>query len=317
MMIEVDGLTKNYGRIAALSDIRFKVGIGEVVGFLGPNGAGKSTTMNIISGYSRPTEGTVLIDGYDVADDPIEVKKRIGYLPEVPPLYGELTVDEFLRFVSRIKGIEKKDRENQIANVCHLVDVADVRTRLIGNLSRGYKQRVGLAQALLGDPSVLILDEPTIGLDPQQIIEMRDLIKFLSNNRTILLSSHILTEVSAVCSRVLIINKGRIVGEGTPSELSRKILSQDRLLIRVRGPADEVVECARAVEGVASANQVPAQEDDAVDIVVEADGNIDIRDRLCAALWKRGFTIRLMRPEGSSLEEAFLQLTSNHTRGNG
>ncbi|MBT3273969.1 MAG: ABC transporter ATP-binding protein [Spirochaetales bacterium] len=310
-MIKVTELSKNYGRISAIANVCFTIEKGEVVGFLGPNGAGKSTTMNIITGYVSPSEGRVVIGGYSVADNPTEAKTKVGYLPETPPLYGELTVNEYLKFVSRIKGIGKNEQKAQISETCDLVGINAVKSRLIRNLSRGYKQRVGMAQALIGNPPVLVLDEPTIGLDPQQMSEIRNVIKLLSKDRTILLSSHILSEVSAVCNRVLIINKGRIVGEGTPQELSRRISNSGSLQLRICGEADDVLKSIRAVEGVSSIKQIPSQENDTVDLIVESQKNLDLRDQLFSAICDGGFTIRMMAPVRSSLEEVFLQLTAD------
>ncbi len=266
--------------------------------------------MNIITGYISPTSGTVSIEGYDITNEPYEAKKQIGYLPEIPPLYDELTTREFLKFICNVKGIDKSKSSARIDEVAGMLDISDVISRLLKNLSRGYRQRVGIAQALLGDPPVLILDEPAVGLDPQQIIEIRSLIKELGKDRIILLSSHILSEVNSICTRLLIINKGKIVAKGTAEELSRKFLGQDRLLLRVRGTEEKVMECVRAVAGVAAVTQIASSEPGTVEIVIEVDENVDVRDNLCSAICKEGFTIRLMRPEESSLEQIFLQLTT-------
>ena len=220
-MIEVNNLTKQYGQHKAVDNISFKVEKGEILGFLGPNGAGKSTTMNIITGYISATEGTVKVDGFDILEQPGEVKKRIGYLPELPPLYMDMTVEEYLTFVCNIKKVSVHKQKEMLGKVMNAVKITDMRKRLIKNLSKGYKQRVGLAQAMIGEPQVLILDEPTVGLDPKQIIEIRNVIKSLGKDHTIILSSHILSEVSAVCDRVLIINKGKIVAIDTPENLAK------------------------------------------------------------------------------------------------
>ena len=231
-MIEVNNLVKNYGKYQAVRGISFKVENGEILGFLGPNGAGKSTTMNMITGYISATEGTVTIDGYDILKNPMEAKRRIGYLPEIPPVYMDMTVTEYLKFVSELKGVNKKAIKPMLEDIMEKIKITHVSGKLIKNLSKGYRQRVGLAQALVGYPDVLILDEPSVGLDPKQIIEIRDVIKELGKTHTIILSSHILSEVSAVCSRVMIINKGKIVAEDTPERLSDR-LSSDRYRIRV------------------------------------------------------------------------------------
>ena len=232
-MIKIKNLTKKYGSIYAVRDLTFEVNKGEIIGFLGPNGAGKSTTMNILTGYIPSTSGEVTVGGYNIMDDPMEVKKRVGYLPEIPPLYLEMRVIEYLNFVADLKRVKKKDRKDQINSIMQRLKIDDVKNRKIQNLSKGYKQRVGLAQALIGNPEVLILDEPTVGLDPRQIIEIRELIKSLGDDHTIILSSHILSEVSAVCSRVIIINKGEILAVDTPSNLANRLDNKKRLQVKV------------------------------------------------------------------------------------
>ena len=232
-MIEIQNLTKDYGRIRAIDDVSFTVGKGEIVGFLGPNGAGKTTTMNIITGFISSTSGSVRVAGYDILENPVEGKRHIGYLPEQPPLYPDMTVSEFLDFCADLKKVTAREWKNQKKDIMELVKITHVSHRLIKNLSKGYKQRVGLAQALVGSPDVLILDEPTVGLDPKQIMEIRKLIKALGKNHTIILSSHILPEVSAVCDRVIIINKGRIAAIDTPENLSKKLSDFSRFTITV------------------------------------------------------------------------------------
>ena len=308
-MISIEGLTKKYGDHIALSDVGFTVRPGEVVGFLGPNGAGKTTTMNIIAGYVQPSSGTVSVDGYDVRRDPIEVKKRIGYLPEMAPLYGHLTIDEHLRFVCQVRDVEPSERDSHISSICDALGLTGMGGRLIRNLSRGYRQRVGMAQALIGDPPVLILDEPTVGFDPQQMIEMRRLIRSLSGEHTIILSSHILSEVSAVCDRVVIINEGKIVAEDTPENLARRQFGKSRLLVRARGPANEVVDKIRVIPGVVTAHSEDERELGTTDVVVEAESGLDVRDSLSMALCKAGMPILMMRPRESDLERIFLDLT--------
>lgn len=309
-MIQVEKVTKKYGQHLAASNLNFTVNKGEVLGFLGPNGAGKSTTMNIITGYISATEGTVKIDGFDVLEKPEEVKKRIGYLPEFPPLYPEMTVKEYLDFVSGIKKVSKSQKNKDMEKIMDLVKISDVKKRLIKNLSKGYKQRVGFAQALIGNPPVLILDEPTIGLDPKQIIEIRNLIKDLGKEHTIILSSHILPEVSAVCERVIIINKGEIVASGTPDSLSKHLNSTSRLSLRVAGPERSVLKVLNEIQGVKLAEFNGIREIDTVDVVVEADKEVDIRRSLFFALSRAQYPILQMKSMDLSLEDIFLQLTT-------
>ena len=309
-MIQVEKLTKKYGQHIAAKNLNFTVNKGEVLGFLGPNGAGKSTTMNIITGYISATEGTVRIDGYDVLEKPEEVKKRIGYLPEFPPLYTEMTVKEYLDFVSDIKKVSKAQKAKDMEKIMDLVRIADVRKRLIKNLSKGYKQRVGFAQALIGNPPVLILDEPTIGLDPKQIIEIRNLIKDLGKEHTIILSSHILPEISAVCERVIIINKGEIVASGTPDSLSKHLDNSSRLSLRVAGPEKSVIKVLNDVPGVKLAEYNGTKEQDTVDVLVEGDKDVDIRKPLFFALSRAQYPILHMKSMDLTLEEIFLQLTT-------
>jgi ABC-2 type transport system ATP-binding protein len=309
-LIQVEKLTKKYGQHLAAKNLNFTVNKGEILGFLGPNGAGKSTTMNIITGYISATEGTVKIDGYDVLEKPEEVKKRIGYLPEFPPLYTDMTVNEYLDFVCGIKKVGKIQKNNDMEKIMDLVRIADVRKRLIKNLSKGYKQRVGFAQALIGNPPVLILDEPTIGLDPKQIIEIRNLIKELGREHTIILSSHILPEVSAVCERVLIINKGEIVASGTPDSLSKHLNNSSRLSLRVAGPEKSVLKVLNDIPGVKLAEYNGTKEQETIDVLVEADKDVDIRKPLFFALSRAQYPILQMKSMDLTLEEIFLQLTT-------
>ena len=249
-MIEIQNLTKRYGQIKAVNNLNFTVEKGEILGFLGPNGAGKSTTMNIITGYIPSSEGTVKVCGYDIMENPKEVKKRVGYLPEQPPVYMDMTVDDYLSFAADLKLVDKKLKRNQISDIMELVKIGDHRNRLIKNLSKGYKQRVGLAQALIGSPEVLVLDEPTVGLDPKQIIEIRKLIKALGKDHTIILSSHILPEVSAVCERVVIINKGEICAIDTPDNLSKGFGTASKLSVTVAGPKSSVINTIKEIYGI-------------------------------------------------------------------
>lgn len=309
-MIQVENLTKKYGDHLAVDNISFAVEKGEILGFLGPNGAGKSTVMNIITGYISATDGTVKVDGYDILEEPEKVKSRIGYLPELPPLYGDMTVIEYLNFVSDIKGVGKEERQEDIKQVMDLVGIDNVKGRLINNLSKGYRQRVGLAQAILGNPEVLILDEPTVGLDPKQIIEIRNLIKDLGKEHTVILSSHILPEVSAVCDRVIIIDKGKIVASDTPENLSRRIGDSSKLFLRVAGPEKQVVKLLDNISGVKQAINQGSREPDTVDVIVEADKDIDIRKPVFNRLSEAGYPLLMMKPIDLTLEDIFLHVTT-------
>ncbi|HVP17587.1 MAG TPA: ABC transporter ATP-binding protein [Spirochaetia bacterium] len=307
-MIQVENVTKKYGQRVAVDHLDFLVNKGEILGFLGPNGAGKSTTMNIITGYLSATEGSVKLDGHDILEEPEVVKRQIGYMPELPPVYVEMTVHDYLSFVSDIKGVPRSRRRENMDNAMERTRTTDVSGRLIKNLSKGYKQRVGLAQALIGTPPVLILDEPTIGLDPQQIIEIRNLIRELGKEHTIILSSHILPEVQAVCTRVLIINKGKIVASDTPENLSRGLVGDNRLTLRIAGPERDVLALIRGVNDVVKAEAVGSREPDTVDIVVEAGRESDIRRPLFHALARAGYPILMMKTMDLTLEDIFLNL---------
>jgi ABC-2 type transport system ATP-binding protein len=309
-LIEVQNVTKRYGQHVAVDHINFTVNKGEILGFLGPNGAGKSTTMNIITGYISATEGTIKVDGYDILENPLEVKKRIGYLPEFPPLYMDMTVEEYLEFVSNIKKVDVNNKKKTLDKVTELTGIGDVRGRLIKNLSKGYKQRVGVAQAMIGNPEVLILDEPTVGLDPKQIIEIRNLIKELGKEHTIILSSHILPEVSAVCERVIIINKGQLVASDTPENLSRRIGDSSKLILRVSGPDKQVLKTIREIQGVKYADIQGNKEPDTVDILVESQKDIDIRKSLFFAMSRAQYPILMMKSMDMTLEDIFLHVTT-------
>ena len=278
-MIEVTNLTKRYGRQTAVDGVSFRVEKGEIMGFLGPNGAGKTTTMRILTCYLPPTDGTARVAGYDVFQAPIEVKKRVGYIPETPPLYPDMTVQEFLDFCSKIKGVASRDRKAKIDDAIEKCRVGDVRDKLIAKLSKGYRQRVGLAQAILNNPDVLILDEPTAGLDPKQIIETRELIRSLAGSHTVILSTHILPEVSMTCGRVVIINKGRVVAEDTPDNLTRRLKGAGTIRVEARGEAASVLEAVRAVPGVLAAHPRGGH-DGAVIVDVEAEAGRDVRAEL-------------------------------------
>ena len=307
-MIQVESVTKKYGQRIAVDHLDFLVNKGEILGFLGPNGAGKSTTMNIITGYLSATEGAVKLDGHDILEEPQEVKRQIGYMPEQPPLYMEMTVGSYLSFVADIKGVARSRRRENIDKAMERTMITDIRGRLIKNLSKGYKQRVGLSQALIGTPPVLILDEPTIGLDPQQIIETRNLIRELGKEHTIILSSHILPEVQAVCTRVLIINRGKIVASDTPENLSRGLVGDNRLTLRVAAPERDVLAVVRGVADVVTASALGSREPDTVDVVVEAEKEKDIRRAVFNALARAGYPILMMKTMDLTLEDIFLNL---------
>ncbi len=309
-MIEVKNLTKSYGKGKALDNVSFIVNKGEILGFLGPNGAGKSTTMNIITGYISATEGTVTIDGFDNVTNSMECKKTVGYLPEQPPLYMDMTVDEYLNFVCDIKKV-KEDRAAHIGGILKLVGIEDVHGRLIKNLSKGYKQRVGIAQALIGNPEILILDEPTVGLDPKQILEIRNVIKELGKNRTIILSSHILPEISAICERVIIINKGKIVAEDTPENLSKKLTNDNKFVIRVAGAKRDIESALGTVSGVISVDSLGQKENGSFDYIIESEKDVDVRAKLFEVLAKRDLPILMVKAVDMSLEDIFLQITES------
>ena len=309
-MIEVSNLTKKYGDHIAVDHLSFRVEKGQIYGFLGPNGAGKSTTMNIITGYLAATEGTVTIDGKDVQKDPEEAKRAIGYLPELPPLYVDMTVREYLDFVAELKKVPKKERKQQIDEVMEMTQITDMQQRLIRNLSKGYRQRVGLAQAVLGYPEVIILDEPTVGLDPKQIIEIRDLIQSLGKKHTVILSSHILSEVSAVCDYVMIIAKGQLVASDTPENLSKLMLGSNTVTCTVHGTRKQLVPALNALDAKEiQYENTPNEEQIKVKITTEKDK--DIREELFYALAKANCPILELTSSSMSLEDVFLELTDD------
>jgi ABC-2 type transport system ATP-binding protein len=310
-MIEVSGLTKSYGSNRGITDVSFFVPEGQIVGFLGPNGAGKTTTMNIITGYMLPDEGNVTIAGLDIVNRPLQAKRHIGYLPEQPPLYHGMTVEEYLDFVYELKGVKTESQPEHIRQICELTGLTDVFRRVIAHLSKGYKQRVGLAQALIGDPDVLILDEPTVGLDPRQIVEIRNVIKEMGKRRTIILSTHILSEAATVCERVLVISGGTIVADDKPERLIESISGQRRLIVRIAGQKDDVLNILRAQTGVKNADALGEKEPDSHDFLVESEEGTDIRKPLFGALADAGCPILMMRPHDVSLEDVFLELTGD------
>ena len=307
-MIEVKSLSKRYGSTYAVDDISFTVNDGEILGFLGPNGAGKTTTMNILTGYLSSTSGEAKINGIDILENPIEAKKQIGYLPELPPLYLDMKVSEYLNFVYDLKKCTLP-RESHIEEICRLVKIDNVYGRVIKNLSKGYKQRVGVAQALIGNPKVLILDEPTVGLDPKQIIEIRTLIKSLGKSHTVILSSHILPEVSAVCDRIVVINKGKIVADGTAEDLSKTLSADHRLTVRIAGAERNIYSLLSGIPEVESVRCLGQKEEGAYDFTIEAKEGVDIRYELFKRLSERNMPLLSSRSMEMSLEDIFLKLT--------
>ena len=313
-VIEIAGFTKKYGNKTAVNNISFSVQKGEILGFLGPNGAGKSTTMNMLTGYISADGGTASVCGYNILTQPNEAKQKIGYLPEQPPLYFDMTVTEYLNFVYNLKKATA-DRKSHLTEVMATVGLTNVKDRLIKNLSKGYKQRVGLAQALIGDPKILILDEPTVGLDPQQIIEIRNLIKGLGKKHTIIFSSHVLSEVSAVCERVLIINKGKIVATDTPDNLSKQLQGANRLQIRVAAPEKTASKIVRDIQGIKSVQFQGEREEGTSDFIVETGADLDVRKTVFNGVARSGYPLLMMRPLDMSLEEIFLKLTHTEKEG--
>lgn len=307
-MIEVRNLTKHYGDKIAVNDISFTVEDGEILGFLGPNGAGKSTTMNMLTGYISSTSGTALINGIDILDDPIKAKANIGYLPEIPPLYIDMTVKSYLNFIFDLKKC-KLPRKAHLSDICELCKVTDVKDRIIKHLSKGYKQRVGLAQALIGNPPVLVLDEPTVGLDPKQIIEIRNLIKKLGRTHTVILSSHILSEIQAVCDRVIIINKGEIAADDTADNLSKKISADHRLIVRIEGKKDEILYELRKIPGIKYVRADMEREPGVYEYEMEAEEGTDLRREVNKVVQEHGWTILLMKSSELTLEDIFLKIT--------
>ena len=310
-MISVSGLTKSYGKNRGIDDISFTIPEGQIVGFLGPNGAGKTTTMNIITGYMTADSGTVTINEIDMVKQPIDAKKHIGYLPEQPPLYHSMTVKEYLDFAYELKNVQAESRKEHISGICDIIGLGDVYTRVIGHLSKGYKQRVGLAQALIGDPEVLVLDEPTVGLDPRQIVEIRNVIKDMGKKRTIILSTHILPEVSAICERVLVISNGVIVADDKPENLEIATKSNSSLQIRIAGPDGIVKSLLNEIDGVKSAKSIGEIETDSFDYLIESNQGEDVRKKIFGELASKGFPILMMRPQSDSLEDIFLELTKS------
>jgi ABC-2 type transport system ATP-binding protein len=309
-LIEIKNITKRYGDKLAVDDVSFNINDGEILGFLGRNGAGKTTTMNIVTGYISSNAGSVKLDGIDILENPREFKRQIGYLPEQPPLYMEMTVKDYLHFVCDIKGVLRNKQASHIDDIIDLVKIGDVYGRMIKNLSKGYKQRVGLAQALVGNPKVVIMDEPTVGLDPRQIIDIRRLIKELGKHHTVVLSSHILPEVADVCERVVIINKGKIVASDLLSNLTSGMNEAAHLSIRVHGDEKQTLRILKSVPGVTYAQSMGVKEADSCDFIVESSNRMDVRRPLFVALAKAGRPIIMLKPMEFTLEDIFLRVTA-------
>lgn len=310
-VIDVKNLVKQYGDHVAVNDLTFHVDKGQIYGFLGANGAGKSTTMNMMTGYLAPTGGTIVINGHDIMEEPEAAKASIGYLPEIPPLYVDMTVLEYLDFCAELKKLPKATRESQVDQVIELVHIEDVANRLIKNLSKGYRQRVGLAQAILGMPPVIILDEPTVGLDPRQIIEIREIIRGLGKDHTVILSSHIMQEVSAVCDHVMIIAKGKLVATGSPEELSKMLAGDNTYRMTIKGEKETIETALKKIPEIRSVSFSDSSEEGCLDVVVKADESKDIREDMFMELAASRCPVMQMSHENVSLEDIFLELTEN------
>jgi len=309
-LIEVQNLTKVYGSKTAVENVSFKIRNGRIYGLLGPNGAGKSTTMNIMTGCLSPTEGTVLINGYDICDQPIEAKRQIGYLPEQPPLFGDMTPAEYLTFVAEAKGVADDLIDRQVKEAMNLTDLTGVKDRLIRNLSKGYRQRVGIAQAILGSPDIVIMDEPTVGLDPQQLKEIRALIRKLGTKHTVILSSHILTEISELCDHVIIISDGHVVADSSMAELEAQVSSDTVLNMSIKGDEAGIREVLGTIPGVLDVVVLPAPNKKTVVLKVTTEGQGDLRDDIFFAMAERRYAVVSMERSEHSLEEIFLSLTA-------
>ncbi len=313
-MIEVKNLSKHYGEKKAVNNISFQVKDGEILGFLGPNGAGKSTTMNMLTGYISSTSGQAIINGIDIMENPKKAKSNIGYLPEIPPIYPDMTVDAYINFVFDLKKC-KLSRKKHIDEIYDLVKIRDVKDRIIKHLSKGYKQRVGLAQALVGNPSVLILDEPTVGLDPKQIIEIRSLIKKLGKNHTVILSSHILSEIQAVCDRIVIINKGTVVADGTSEELSEHLTNDHKVIAQIEGPREEVYKAIRTMDKVVSVVADMQRGEKVYEYEIETKPDYDIRKPLNNLVRDKGWYLMMLQPNSLTLEDVFLKIVMGEHDG--
>ena len=307
-MIEVKNVTKKYGKVTAVDDISFTINDGEIVGLLGPNGAGKSTTMNMLTGFIEQTSGTIIIDNYDMLKKPKKARKEIGYMPERVPLYTDLTVKEFVRYMAEIKKVDRKERKEKVEKIIEQTGLKDVQKKLIKNLSRGYKQRVSMAGALVGEPKILILDEPTVGLDPKQITEIRNLIKELGKTHTVILSSHILSEVSQICNKVIIINKGKIVAIDTPEHLEDKVTNNNCLYVTVEDTENKMKDIKDKIKDIEKVELVEENEDGTKEYMIEAKQDVDLRKTIFSEFAKENITIFEMKKADTTLEDAFMKL---------
>lgn len=307
-MIQVEDITKRYGTFTAVDKINFEIEEGEVVGFLGPNGAGKSTTMNMITGFIESTSGRILVDGYDISKKPKKAKRQIGYMPEGVPLYGDLTAKEFVTYMAELKGVKRKERKAMVQKALEDTGLIEVQNQLTRNLSRGYKQRVSLAGALVSNPKVIILDEPTVGLDPKQVTEIRALIKELGKDHTVILSSHILSEVSQICNRVIIINKGKIVAVDTPENLEKKVIKDNAVYVTVEDPENKIETVKAKLENVQEIKLVAENDDNTKKYIITAEEDVDLRKNIFETFAKEGITIFEMKKIDATLEDAFMQL---------
>ena len=310
-MIEVKNVTKKYGNFIAVDNINFNIKEGEIVGLLGPNGAGKSTTMNMITGFIEPTDGEIIVDGYDILKKPKKAKKQIGYMPEGVPLYNDLTVKEFVNYMADLKLVEKKQKKEKVQKIIEQTNLQEVQNKLIRNLSRGYKQRVSMAGALVGEPKILILDEPTVGLDPKQITEIRNLIKSLGKDHTIILSSHILSEVSQICEKVIIINKGKIIAIDTPKNLEEKVKNKNQITVTVEDKQDKINEVTKEIEGIKEIKLVKDNEDGTKEYAIISEENEDVRKEIFEKYAKNNITIFELKKNEATLEDAFMKLIEN------
>ncbi len=307
-MIQVENVTKRYGSFTAVNNISFEIDEGEVVGFLGPNGAGKSTTMNMITGFIEPSEGKIIVDGYDISKKPKKAKRQIGYMPEGVPLYSDLTVKEFVTYMAELKGCESKTKKEKVQKVLEETGLVDVQNKLTKNLSRGYKQRVSMAGALVGDPKVIILDEPTVGLDPKQVTEIRTLIKKLGKNHTVILSSHILSEVSQICDKVIIINKGKIIAIDTPENLENKVVDENSIYVTVEDSEEKMSNIKDKLSQVKEIKLIAKNEDKTKKYIIIGEKNVDLRKDIFETFAKEGITIFEMKKADATLEDAFMKI---------
>ena len=307
-MIEVKNLTKKYGKVVAVDNVSFKIQDGEIIGLLGPNGAGKSTTMNMLTGYIEPTEGEIIINGYDISKKALKARKEIGYMPEGVPLYTDMTVKEFVTYMAELKKVERKTRKEKVSKIIEETGLKEVENKLTRNLSRGYKQRVSMAGALVGEPKVLILDEPTVGLDPKQITEIRNLIKKLGKNHTIILSSHILSEVSQICEKVIIINKGKLVAIDTPKNLEEKVSSKESVFVTVEDTENKIEKVVKNIKEIEKIEKIKENEDKTKEYKITSKNDVDLRKILFKEFAKEDIAIIEMKKEDATLEEAFIKL---------